>query len=179
MAARPLVVPTHKDPFRFKLLLLGEPATGKSSIAHRWAEDSFTEQYEATIGMDFFAKDMGRLVVDVWEISGHPEFTDMRRNLYRETRGVCLVYDITVRSTFEALDTLLLEAYNNGVEKTYLYHAVAGNKLDLKGRRVVSRQEAEAWCVSRRFSYFEMSASTGEGVGELFQELSDQARLGP
>ena len=179
MAGRPLIVPTPKDPFRFKLLMLGEPATGKSSIAHRWAEDTFNEQYESTICMDFFAVDMGRLVVDVWDISGQPEFLDIRRKFYRDTRGICLVYDITLRASFEALDTWLLEAFNNGVDRTYLYVAVAGNKLDLKRSRVVSRQEAEAWCVSRHFSYFEMSACTGEGVSELFNELADKSRLEP
>ena len=179
MSGRPLFIPTTKDPFRFKLLLLGEPATGKSAITQRWADNTFSEEYAATIGMDFHAKDLGGLVVDVWDISGHPEFMDMRRHFYTETRGICLVYDITVRATFDALDAWLLEAYNNGVEKTYLYTAVAGNKLDLKSQRVVSRQEAEAWCVSRQFSYFEMSACTGEGVNDIFEEVANNSRLAP
>ena len=172
-------MPTPKDPFRYKLILVGEPAAGKSCVVRRWAEDTFSTKYEATIGVDFFAKNMGGIVMNVWDMSGHPEFFEVRNEFYKDCQGLCLVYDITQRRSFDALDMWLREANKFGADKASLYTAVVGTKLDLGGRRVVSRQEAEAWCESRHFDYFEMSASTGQGVPLLFEGIAAKARLAP
>lgn len=39
-----------------KVILLGDGAIGKTSIAMRFTEDYFAKQYKQTIGVDFFIK---------------------------------------------------------------------------------------------------------------------------
>ena len=34
----------------FKLVLIGDPATGKSSLMNRYVKDEFSENYQNTIG---------------------------------------------------------------------------------------------------------------------------------
>jgi DnaJ family protein C protein 27 len=177
--ARPLQVPPPKDPFRYKLVVVGEPTTGKTAIVRRWAEDSFNTKYDATIGVDFFAKNVSGIVLNVWDMSGHPEFFEVRNEFYKDCQGLCLVYDVTQRRTFDALDMWLREGSKYGADKASLYTAVVGNKLDMGSRRVVSRQEAEAWCESRQFDYFEMSASSGQNVNTLFESIAAKAKLAP
>ena len=41
---------------QYKVILLGDGATGKTSIAMRFTEDHFAMQYKQTIGLDFFIK---------------------------------------------------------------------------------------------------------------------------
>ena len=41
---------------QYKVILLGDGATGKTSIAMRFTEDVFAAQYKQTIGVDFFIK---------------------------------------------------------------------------------------------------------------------------
>jgi Ras-related protein Rab-28 len=39
-----------------QVIMLGDGTVGKTSIAHRFTEDNFTNQYKQTIGVDFFLK---------------------------------------------------------------------------------------------------------------------------
>jgi hypothetical protein len=48
---------------------------------------------------------------------------------------------------------------------------VCGTKGDLAGRRAVTKAEAETWCSSRRYDYFEASALGGQGVSQLFEAV--------
>jgi hypothetical protein len=41
---------------QFKIILLGDGAVGKTSIATRFAEDRFSQNYKQTVGVDFFIK---------------------------------------------------------------------------------------------------------------------------
>ena len=42
--------------FLVKLLLVGSESTGKSTILMRYINDSFTDSYISTIGVDFMVK---------------------------------------------------------------------------------------------------------------------------
>ena len=44
------------ESLQYKVILLGDGATGKTSIAMRFTEDQFGMQYKQTIGLDFFMK---------------------------------------------------------------------------------------------------------------------------
>lgn len=39
-----------------QVILLGNGATGKTSLAQRFANDQFAQSYKQTIGLDFFMK---------------------------------------------------------------------------------------------------------------------------
>ena len=48
---------------------------------------------------------------------------------------------------------------------------VAGNKVDLERKRVVSRQDAAAYADSVGAHYSETSAKTGRGIDDLFGSM--------
>ena len=41
---------------QFKVIILGDGAVGKSSICARFANETFSQTYKQTIGVDFFVK---------------------------------------------------------------------------------------------------------------------------
>lgn len=41
---------------RTQVVILGDGAVGKTSVAMRFCEDYFAKQYKQTIGLDFFIK---------------------------------------------------------------------------------------------------------------------------
>lgn len=108
--------------------------------------------------------------VNFWDLSGHPEFFDVRNEFYKDTQGVVLCFDVSQRVTFQALDKWVQEAQRYGVRDTAVW-AVCGNKVDKKTKRAVTRREAELWAERAGFEYFETSAKTGEGIDELFNHL--------
>lgn len=70
------------DVKKMKVILAGEGGAGKTSVAKRFVEDSFSKGYEATIGSDFRVRtvNIGTLEVriNLWDLSGHPEFFEVR-----------------------------------------------------------------------------------------------------
>mmetsp|Transcript_11465 Transcript_11465/g.19401 ORF Transcript_11465/g.19401 Transcript_11465/m.19401 type:complete len:84 (+) Transcript_11465:46-297(+) len=40
----------------YKIIILGDPAVGKSQLISRYCEDFFSKNYKKTIGVDFFQK---------------------------------------------------------------------------------------------------------------------------
>ncbi|CAG9335005.1 unnamed protein product [Blepharisma stoltei] len=173
-STRNINIAQPKDPTRLKLIILGEPAVGKSSIIRKWVMDTFDTKYEATIGVDFFAKDMRGIVMCLWDLSGHPEFFEVRNEFYKDCHGILLVYDITSRRTFDSLDMWLREANRYGANNVYL--AICGNKADLNNKRAIPRNEAESWADSRRFDYFEVSAASGQNVSDMFESIKGKLR---
>lgn len=45
-----------KSDYRFKVVLVGDSAVGKSCLLLRFADDTFNESYISTIGVDFVSE---------------------------------------------------------------------------------------------------------------------------
>jgi len=160
---------------------LGDGGVGKSCLIKRYCEGKFVSRYIATIGVDYGVKpvSVGRFEVRVnfWDLSGHPEFFDVRNEFYKDTQGALLVFDVTSKTSFINLGDWLAEANKFGMDASKCHVVVVGNKIDKsnggdqKKQRAVSKRDAEEWAHARGFSYFETSAYTGEGVPEMFSSV--------
>lgn len=54
-----------KREFLFKIIIIGELGSGKTSFIKRYVHHTFSENYRATIGVDFALK-----VIDDWDEDG-------------------------------------------------------------------------------------------------------------
>ena len=54
--------------------------------------------------------------VHLWDLSGSPEYIDVRNELYMNTDAIFIVFDVTNTVTFEMLDTWMKEVmkYSSG-----------------------------------------------------------------
>eukprot|EP00123_Amoebidium_parasiticum_P001374 comp12448_c0_seq1/m.7370 comp12448_c0_seq1/g.7370 ORF comp12448_c0_seq1/g.7370 comp12448_c0_seq1/m.7370 type:complete len:212 (-) comp12448_c0_seq1:83-718(-) len=158
----------------FKLLLIGDSATGKSSMLMRFTEDTFDQELNATIGVDFKAKVMdidGKLVkLTIWDTAGQERFRTLTASYYRGAHGVIFVYDVTRRETFTNITAWLQELshYATGGDVVKM---LVGNKVDLTGQREVDRKEGEEMAMAHSMLFIEASAKTSVGVGQAFEEL--------
>ncbi|KAJ1350993.1 Ras [Parelaphostrongylus tenuis] len=64
----------EKKQYSFKILVIGDPGTGKTSIIRRYVHDVFTTNYKSTIGVDFAMKSMVidddvQVYLQLWDIS--------------------------------------------------------------------------------------------------------------
>jgi DnaJ family protein C protein 27 len=60
--------------------------------------------------------------VNLWDLSGAPEYIDVRNELYGQTDAVFLVFDVTNQASFESLETWIKEVnkYSGGVQEIVL-----------------------------------------------------------
>jgi len=162
-----------RDLLRIKITSMGEGGVGKSCLIKRYCEEKFVQRYIATIGVDFGVKPLVvqdyEVKVNFWDLSGHPEFFEVRNEFYKDTQGIILVYDVSQRITFQALSGWVEEARKYGVRETAIW-AVCANKIDKKNRSVTKR-EGEIWASTNGFEYFETSPKTGDGVDDVFNFL--------
>ncbi|XP_054168576.1 ras-related protein Rab-32-like isoform X2 [Oppia nitens] len=92
----------------FKILVIGELGTGKTSFIKRYVHQFFSQHYRATIGVDFALKvinyDENTLIrLQLWDIAGQERFGNMTRVYYKEAVGAFLVFDVSRPTTFEAI----------------------------------------------------------------------------
>lgn len=157
---------------------MGNAEVGKSCIIKRYCEKRFVHKYLATIGIDYGVTKVNirdkDVKVNIFDMAGHPIFYEVRNEFYKDTQGAIIVYDVSDRNSFEALDSWILELQNeigNQAEVDNIAVCVCANKTDKK--RVIDESEGRIWADSKGYHYFETSAQTGEGVAEMFQVLFD------
>merc|ERR1719353_1278803 len=94
------------EQLQYKVILLGDGATGKTSIAMRFTDDHFAMQYKQTIGLDFFIKRLVlpgdvNVALQIWDIGGQTIGGKMIGNYIYGAHAVLLCYDITNYQSFQ------------------------------------------------------------------------------
>ena len=161
--------------FRFKIVMLGDGAVGKTAMTTRFTQDSFDADYKRTIGADFAVKRLdipdidSHVTLQCWDLAGQPRFEFVRQGFYRGARGGLLLYDVTRNRTFLNIDRWKEETFENAGRKIPL--VVVANKIDLVDSRAVSKEDGEYYAKENGFIYVESSALTGENVEEAYVNL--------
>jgi Ras-related protein Rab-1A len=162
----------------FKLVIVGDSGVGKSCFLLRYADDSFTESFISTIGVDFRFKSIKineKIVrLQIWDTAGQERFRTITAAYYRGADGILIVYDITHRESFFAVSSWLEEALkyvDNGVP-----FVIIGNKSDRTDRQV-SFDELEKFGKKHNILYAECSARTGENIDNVLLELANKLLL--
>eukprot|EP00093_Oithona_nana_P008150 08150.XXX_65431_64302_1 [CDS] Oithona nana genome sequencing. len=99
----------QKNEVLYKILVIGELGTGKTSFIKRYIHQYFSQHYRATIGVDFALKvinwDSNTIIrLQMWDIAGQERFGNMTRVYYKEAVGAFIVFDVTRMDTFKAID---------------------------------------------------------------------------
>lgn len=123
-----------------------------------------------------------KMKLSLWDTAGQETYKSVTRSYFRGASGALLVFDITRRSTFDAV-TGWLNDLRQIAEKGIVI-VLVGNKLDLAdhttnldggNRRAVTKQEAEDWCKREGIvKYIETSAKSGENVERAFLEVAER-----
>ena len=165
----------------YKIVLIGDPEVGKTSIRRKYMGKSFRADYLKTLGADFAAQKVnveGELVLlTIWDLAGQSIFHGMRSSFYHGCKCALIVFDVTNPSSLENCLKWGVEAVNfskNSLKQIYLI----GNKIDLQDDRAV--QQADINKVASHFEEvvkfpvktYETSALTGENINELFNHMS-------
>jgi Ras-related protein Rab-1A len=113
------------------LLLIGDSGVGKSCLLLRFADDTYTESYISTIGVDFVSRsldiyfsitkilfyqkirtidlDAKTIKLQIWDTAGQERFRTITSSYYRGAHGIIVVYDTTDLESFNNVKQWLHE----------------------------------------------------------------------
>jgi len=169
--------------YLFKLLLIGDSGVGKSCLLLRFADDTYTESYISTIGVDFKIRtielDGKTIKLQIWDTAGQERFRTITSSYYRGAHGIIVVYDITDQDTFHNVKTWLQEIDRYASEN--VNKLLVGNKCDLTPKRVVEYQTAKEYADSLGIPCLETSAKSATNVEQAFMTMAAEIknRVGP
>ncbi len=164
---------------KYKLIFLGDQSVGKSCILNRFLNDTFIEDYQATIGLDFQSKNVQIDNQDIhlllYDTAGQEKFRSLIPMYTRDANIILLVYDISNRDSFTNLTHWLKDLTNVNMEEVIL--CIVANKIDLVDKRVVTNEEGQKFADEHDFIFQEISAKTGDGFSDLFyKQLFEKIR---
>ena len=159
---------THK--YLFRICLLGDAGVGKTSLLSRFCDNTFKENYNNTIGVDF------RLVtlkcndiitkIHIWDTAGQERFRSLALNYLNNSHGFIFMYDITDAESFNNVVNWINLALEKNVKT--IANFLVGNKCDNEENRKVTKEEAENLAKERNLFFMETSAKTDNNVQKLF-----------
>ena len=165
----------------FKVLVLGPPNVGKTSLVQRYTQGVFEENYNPTIGFDVSTEELvfpeGEIKLAIMDLGGQESFDDLRRRLFQGTHYVIIVYDLTDPSTFSEIPTWYETLCNEVCLPTgvFLPGSIVANKADLAKR--VDTERGKQMAKLLNLDYFEASAKSGKNVSEIFARAASQCHV--
>ena len=160
----------------FKILLIGEPGSGKSSLLLRFTDDTKTGKHIPTVGVNSkektFLHPSGYVVkLQIWDIWNLERLRSVGVNPYRGVQGIIFCYDTTNMESFNNLKTHLGDADRYACEN--VDKLIVGTKIDLTDQKVVDTATALDFANMLEIPYAECSAKAGVGVDEAFETIVD------
>ena len=158
----------------YKILIIGDSAVGKSSLLIQFSDQTFSDNYVSTIGVDFKIRSVtveNELIkLQIWDTAGQERFQSITANYYHGSQAIALVYDVTDRNSFDHLRKWISDV--DRLAQKGVCKLIIGNKVDLADKRAVSREEGQAFADSIGAPFLETSAKTAQNVQEMFISMA-------
>jgi len=163
----------------FKVLVVGDVSTGKTSIIQRYVNGLFSSSYRATLGVDFALKVVDwenntTIRLQLWDIAGQERFTSMTRVYYKDAVAAFVVFDMTNNSTFQNVNN-----WKNDIDNKITLSdgrpipvILLANKSDLVAEWSTTDEEMEKFCKENGIvTWFSTSAKDGTRISDAASKL--------
>ncbi|PWI46859.1 hypothetical protein CEE45_14575 [Candidatus Heimdallarchaeota archaeon B3_Heim] len=158
-----------------KLNSVGTYSVGKTSLIRRYTENTFSEDYLPTLGVDITVKrgliiDAKPIRIVFMDTAGEEKFGSLRKTYFEGSLGCIGVYDITRPETLKDLDRWLKEYRGVAGDDKIIF--IVGNKTDLAGQKAIPTQDGQRYARSQGSDFYEASAKFGgKIIPKIFTDL--------
>jgi len=177
--AMPMSMPPQQIP-TFKLILVGDGGTGKTTFVKRHLTGEFEKKYVPTLGVEVhplrFTTNCGQICFNVWDTAGQEKFGGLRDGYYIQAQAAIIMFDVTSRMTYKNVPNWHrdLTRVCEGIPVV-----LTGNKVDVKDRKV--KAKAITFHRKKNLQYYDISAKSNYNFEKPFlylaRKLVDQPQL--
>jgi GTP-binding nuclear protein Ran len=155
----------------FKLVIVGDGGTGKTTFVKRHLTGEFEKKYEPTIGVEVhpldFTTNCGKIRFYCWDTAGQEKCGGLRDGYYIHGQCAIIMFDVTSRLTYKNVPTWhrdLCRVCEN------IPIVLCGNKVDVKNRQVKAKQVT--FHRKKNLQYYEISAKSNYNFEKPFLYLA-------
>ena len=164
------------DVKQYKVIFIGNPSVGKTSIIQRYVTKQFKNTYTPSIWIAYerinVKVNSNTLVkLNLWDTAGSEKYKSVTRTYFVGADVVLFVYDITNEQSFTELSSWMITV-NETCSEGYLSYIIA-NKTDLNAQRTVSTSKGSVYADKHGYKFMEISAKTGVNIDELFTNIAE------
>jgi len=155
----------------FKLVLVGDGGTGKTTFVKRHLTGEFEKKYIATLGVEIhplkFYTNFGLIKFNCWDTAGQEKFGGLRDGYYIQGQCAIIMFDVTARITYKNVPGWhkdLVRVCEN------IPIVLCGNKVDVKERKV--KAKAITFHRKKNLQYYDISAKSNYNFEKPFLWLA-------
>ncbi|KAJ6537970.1 GTP-binding nuclear protein RAN [Mycena capillaripes] len=154
----------------FKLVLVGDGGTGKTTFVKRHLTGEFEKKYIATLGVEVhpltFSTNFGTICFNVWDTAGQEKFGGLRDGYYIQSQCGIIMFDVTSRITYQNVPN-----WHRDLERVCenIPIVLCGNKVDVKERKV--KPSGITFHRKKNLQYYEISAKSNYNFEKPFLYL--------
>jgi small GTP-binding protein len=160
------------EELKFKVILVGDTSVGKTSVARRQAHGSFDFRMTPTVGVDHMIStvQIGDKTVKLmlWDTAGQEQFAALVPMYIRGAHVCIIVASIMDPDSCEHIALWKERVESEGENPPMI---VAINKTDLIDGAPVSLDDMRKMYADTYENLFFVSARTGDGITQLFQQV--------
>jgi small GTP-binding protein len=161
----------------FKVVLLGDSGVGKTSITQYLQRQICDPTVETTIGASFISQDLlvngSTITLHIWDTAGQERYRSLVPTYSRGAHAALIVFDLASISSFENLDFWIKTFREACGIASFVF--IIGNKCDLPTSLL--REKADQWTKKQQLKFFSVSAKTGFGIQEMFQNIAEEITM--
>ncbi|KAL2055712.1 hypothetical protein ABVK25_003956 [Lepraria finkii] len=158
-------------PPTFKLVLVGDGGTGKTTFVKRHLTGEFEKKYIATLGVEVhplaFTTNYGGIQFDVWDTAGQEKFGGLRDGYYINGQCGIIMFDVTSRITYKNVPNWHRDLVRVCEQVPIV---LCGNKVDVKERKV--KAKTITFHRKKNLQYYDISAKSNYNFEKPFLWLA-------
>lgn len=162
----------NQDNLEYKILILGEKGVGKTCFIKRYCKNEFSLEEKPSIEIEAYVKGVRiyNETIKVCIIDTIENILSLeRKELYNNTHGVIILYDITKTSTFEKLDKYIIDIKQQ--ISASLPILLIGHKKDLTFLRNIDYEEGIEKANKKFCDFYETTCLDEDSVDKAINYL--------
>lgn len=157
-----------------KVILVGSGGAGKTAFLSKLINQTFSEQYQPTIGVNVIKYIRDDVIINFWDVAGVENNAGLRDGYYAGADVVIFFADLTNPDSFKNISKYardVFRATNHSISRIFI-----GTKLDINDKKKMFARFFRSisklkYNDDNNFETFSISSKTGYNIPEVIEHL--------